>query len=147
MRTRVSMLFKSCASPDMLSFSLCNKKILAIRHMNGLLFPTTLSIPSYDIGKEERLRTYQHTHVEKMFIYSESQISLYEDVATEFEKFSIYNLNRQNLQLYNHQTVTKTRSSTRHSQKHKNKSQTERPRTYNVRVRRVRANIVAAKNS
>ena len=36
--------------PDMLSFSLCNKKRLAIRHMNRLLFRTTLSIPSYDIG-------------------------------------------------------------------------------------------------
>jgi hypothetical protein len=31
--------------------SLCNKKRLAIRHMNSPLFPTTLSIPSYDIGK------------------------------------------------------------------------------------------------
>jgi len=36
---------------DMLPFSLCNKKILAIRHMNRTLFPTTLSIPSYDNGK------------------------------------------------------------------------------------------------
>jgi len=51
MTARVSMFFKSRASPDMLSFSLCNKKILAIRHMNRPLFPTTLSIPSYDIGK------------------------------------------------------------------------------------------------
>ena len=41
----------NCASPDMLPFSLCNKKRLAIRHMNRPLFPTTLSIPSYDIGK------------------------------------------------------------------------------------------------
>ena len=48
---RVSMLLKSCASPDMLPFSLCNKKRLAIRHMNRPLFPTTLSNPSYDIGK------------------------------------------------------------------------------------------------
>jgi len=37
-------------SPYMLPFSLCNKKRLAIRHMNRPLFPTTLSIPSYDIG-------------------------------------------------------------------------------------------------
>ena len=29
---------------DMLPFSLCNKKILAIRHPNRPLFPTTLSI-------------------------------------------------------------------------------------------------------
>ena len=51
MTARVSMLLKSRASPDMLPFSLCNKKRLAIRHMNRPLFPTTLSIPSYDIGK------------------------------------------------------------------------------------------------
>jgi len=30
---------------------LCNKKRLAIQHMNRPLFPTTLSIPSYEIGK------------------------------------------------------------------------------------------------
>ena len=47
---RVAMLLKSCASRDMLPFSLCNKKRLAIRHMNRPLFPTKLSIPSYDIG-------------------------------------------------------------------------------------------------
>jgi len=51
MTARLSMLLKSRASPDMLPFSLCNKKRLAIRHMNRLLFPKTLSIPSYDIGK------------------------------------------------------------------------------------------------
>ena len=51
MTARVSTLLKSPASPDMLPFSLCNKKRLAIRHMNRPLFPTTLSIPSYDIGK------------------------------------------------------------------------------------------------
>ena len=39
------------ASFDILPFSLCNKKRLAIRHRNKSLFPTTLSIPSYDIGK------------------------------------------------------------------------------------------------
>jgi hypothetical protein len=38
-------------APDMLPFNLCNKKRLAIRHMSRPLFPTTLSIPSYDIGK------------------------------------------------------------------------------------------------
>ena len=48
---RVSMLLKLRASPGMLPFSLCNEKTLAIRHMNKHLFPTTLSIPSYDIGK------------------------------------------------------------------------------------------------
>jgi len=51
MTARVSMLFKSRASLDMLPFSLCNKKRLAIRHINRPLFPTTLSIPSYDTGK------------------------------------------------------------------------------------------------
>jgi len=48
---RVSMLLKLRASPDMLPFSLCNKERLAVRHMNRPIFPTTLSIPSYDIGK------------------------------------------------------------------------------------------------
>ena len=47
----VSMLLKSHASPNVLPFSLCNNKRLAIRHMNRPLFPTTLSILSYDIGK------------------------------------------------------------------------------------------------
>jgi len=51
MTTQVSMLLKSRASPDMLPFSLCNKKRLALRHMNRPLFPTTLSIPFYDIRK------------------------------------------------------------------------------------------------
>jgi len=60
MTARVSMLLKSRASPDVLPFSLCNKKRLAIRHMDRPLFPKTLSIPSYDIGKLVGLRTYQH---------------------------------------------------------------------------------------
>jgi len=51
MTARVSILLKSRASPDMLPFSLCNTKRLVIRHMNRSLFPKTLSIPSYDIGK------------------------------------------------------------------------------------------------
>jgi len=64
MTARVSVLLKSPrASPDMLPFSLCNKKRLAIRHMNRPLFPTILSIPSYDIGKYVGLRTYQHPFV------------------------------------------------------------------------------------
>ena len=45
------MLLKMRASPDMLPFSLCYKKSFAIWHMNRTLFPTTLSTPSYDIGK------------------------------------------------------------------------------------------------
>jgi len=60
MTARVSMLLKSRLSPDMLPFSLCNKKRLAIRHMNMPLFPTTLSIPSFDTGKYLGLRIYQH---------------------------------------------------------------------------------------
>jgi len=51
MTARVSMLLKSHASPDMLPFSLCNKKRLTIQHMNRPFFPMTLLIPSYDIGK------------------------------------------------------------------------------------------------
>ena len=39
------------------------RKKLAIRHMNRPLFPTTLSIRSYDIGKEVGLSTYPHPHV------------------------------------------------------------------------------------
>jgi hypothetical protein len=35
----------------MLLFSLCKKKRLAVQYMNRPLFPTTLSLPSYDIGK------------------------------------------------------------------------------------------------
>jgi len=58
MTARVSMLLKPRASPDMHPLSLCNKKRLAIRHMNRSLFPKTLSIPSYDMGKYVRLRTY-----------------------------------------------------------------------------------------
>jgi len=51
MTARVSMLSKSRASPNILPCSLCNKKILVIPHVNRPFFPTTLSIPSYDMGK------------------------------------------------------------------------------------------------
>ena len=47
----VSMLLKLRVSPDMLPFRLCNKKRLAIQHMNRPFLPMTLLIPSYDIGK------------------------------------------------------------------------------------------------
>jgi len=66
---RVSMLLKSLASPGLLPFSLCNKQRLSIRHMNRHLFPTTLSIPSYDIGKYVELRTYQHPSCVCVYIY------------------------------------------------------------------------------
>ena len=69
MTARVSVLLKSRASPDVLPFSLCNKKRLAIRHMNRLLFPTTLSIPSYDMGKQVGLRTYQHPSYIYIYIF------------------------------------------------------------------------------
>jgi hypothetical protein len=45
------LMLKLHVLSDMLSFSLCNKKRPAIWHMNRPLFPTTLSILSYDIGK------------------------------------------------------------------------------------------------
>ena len=51
MTAHVSILSKLCATTDVLPFNLYNKKRLAIRHMNRPLFPTTLSILSYDIGK------------------------------------------------------------------------------------------------
>jgi len=51
MTARVRMLLKSRAAPDMLSFGLCRKEILANQNTNRPLFPTTLSIPFYDIGK------------------------------------------------------------------------------------------------
>jgi hypothetical protein len=44
----------------MLPFNLYNKKRLAIRHMNRPIFPTTLSILSYDIRKYVGAMTYQH---------------------------------------------------------------------------------------
>ena len=50
MTARISMLLKSGWSSDVLSFCLCKKKRLLVRHMNRPLYPTTLSIPSYDIG-------------------------------------------------------------------------------------------------
>jgi len=56
MTVHVSMLLKSRASPDVLPFSLCNEKRLAIRHINIPLVPKTQSIPSYDIGKLVGLR-------------------------------------------------------------------------------------------
>ena len=55
MTTRVSMLLKSHASSNMLPFSLCNKKRLAIRHTNRPLFQMTLLIPSYK--RQEVVRT------------------------------------------------------------------------------------------
>ncbi len=47
----------------MILFSLYNKKRLAVQHMISPFFPMTLLIPSYDIGKQVGLNTYQHPHV------------------------------------------------------------------------------------
>ena len=77
MTARVSMLLKSRASPDMLPFSLRNKKRLAIRHMNRPLFATTLSIPYYYIGKSVRLMTYQHPSYIHLFIGCEADLIMY----------------------------------------------------------------------
>ena len=68
MTARVSMLLKSRPSPDMFPFSLCNKKRLAIRRMNRPLFPTTLSTPSSDIGKQVGLRSYQHPLIHRRIL-------------------------------------------------------------------------------
>jgi hypothetical protein len=46
MTARVSMLLKSRASPDMLPFRLCNKKRLAIWHMNRPLSKDTIDCPT-----------------------------------------------------------------------------------------------------
>ena len=62
MTAHVSMLLKSLASPDILPFILCNKKTLAIRHMNRLLFPMTLLIPSYDMDKVCRANDLSAPH-------------------------------------------------------------------------------------
>ena len=55
--------------PDMLSFSLCYKKRLAIRYMNRPLFPTTLSIPFYD---REVCRAKDLSAPPRIFIYKRS---------------------------------------------------------------------------
>jgi len=66
MTARVSMLLKLRASSNMLPFNLCKKK--NFRHMNRPFFPTTLAIPSDDIGKWVGLRAYQHPLVYPFFL-------------------------------------------------------------------------------
>ena len=63
--SRLDVVEIARVSPDMFTFSLFNKKRVANRHMNRPLFPTTPSIPFYDIGKWVGLRTYQHSHIIK----------------------------------------------------------------------------------
>jgi hypothetical protein len=57
MTARVSMLLKWRASPDMLPFSLCNKKRLAIRHMNSPLSNDTIDsvLRHREIGRAKDL--------------------------------------------------------------------------------------------
>jgi hypothetical protein len=67
--------------PDMLSFSLCNTKRLAIQYMNRSLFPT-LSILSYDIMK------YQHLLVKiSGFTESDSRVLIRELTCVPTFKF------------------------------------------------------------
>ena len=63
---RVSMLLKWRASPNMLPFSHCNKKILGIRHMNRLLFPndTIVSVLRHrEVGRAKDLSTHPRMYV------------------------------------------------------------------------------------
>jgi hypothetical protein len=69
MTARVSMLLKSRASPNMLPFILCNKKRLAIRHMNRppLSNDTIDSVRHREVGRAKDLseppRTYIHIYI------------------------------------------------------------------------------------
>ena len=57
MTVRVSMLLISRASPDVLPFSLCNKKRLAIRHMNRPLSNDTIDsvLRHREVGRAKEL--------------------------------------------------------------------------------------------
>ena len=82
---RVSMLLKSRASLDMLPFSLCNKKRLAIRHIKRHPFlPKTLSIPSNDIGLfmilRSRLRSFGLCNIPAIRPFS-TWLHVYESVG------------------------------------------------------------------
>ena len=60
----ISMLLKSRMSPDMLPFTLCNKKRLAIQHVNRPLFRTTLVnsvLQHQEVGRAEDLPALPHT--------------------------------------------------------------------------------------
>jgi len=47
--------------------------------MNRPLFLTTLSIPSYDIGKYDGLRTYQHPVLFEIFIRGTDETDLFQE--------------------------------------------------------------------
>ena len=67
MTARVSMLLKLRASPDILPFNLCNKKRLAIRHMNNEQTPlsndTIDSVLRHrDVGRAKNLSVPPRTY-------------------------------------------------------------------------------------
>jgi len=57
MTARVSLLLKSCVSPNMFPFSLCNKNRLAIRHMNRPLLSDTINsiLQQWEVGQAKGL--------------------------------------------------------------------------------------------
>jgi len=57
LRTAGVWMLKSRSWPEMLPFSLCNKKRLAIWHMTGPLFPTTLDsvLRHGEVGRTKEL--------------------------------------------------------------------------------------------
>jgi hypothetical protein len=65
MTARVLMLLISRVLPDMLPFILCNKKRLANRHVNRLLFPTTLDsvLRHREVGRAKDLSAPPHVCV------------------------------------------------------------------------------------
>ena len=67
MTARVSML-KSRASPDMLPFTLCNKKRLAIRHMNRPLFNDTIDsvLRHREVGRAKDLSAPSRKSIHKI---------------------------------------------------------------------------------
>ena len=77
MTARVSMLLKSRASPDMFPFSLCSKKILAIRHMNTPLSNDTIDsvLRHWEVGRAKDLSPPLRTYLEHSAIRSLYQCS------------------------------------------------------------------------
>ena len=112
MTVRVSMLLKSRALPDMLPFSLCNKKRLAIRHINRSLFPTTLW--HREVGRAKDLS-------------APPRILLWYNVHAEFNgKSSFVKLNWMQLLLCSRQPAKKkVKLTTWESKNYKHKKQEE----------------------
>jgi len=65
MTAHVLMLLKLHALPDMLRFSLCNKKRLAIQHMNRPLFPTLIDsiLQHWELGRAKDLTASPHGRI------------------------------------------------------------------------------------